>query len=734
MKRQIVLGLTAFTMIFFLGGIYIVFSINKATNTLDRLILLHQVEILREHLMIEIKKVQADVNLKNTRYARTVETFVNDVQQMDQVSQECFSCHHTEAVAKRLQDMERQIGLYKDALSRVLTMRANDIRLDEEDDNTYRVGEELVRKVSAMIALATRSLDKETQSSVTNIQDTRNVLYVLATLSPVLGLFLAFIFIKGFTRPIRALLDATRKLKAGNLDHRIEALKDEFGELADSFNEMAGALTSHMKRLEESEKRYRTLFESAGEAIFIIEAEGGKAGRIAAANKAAIAMHGYPVEELVGMSIGDLDTPDAAREMHDRIAKILGGECINEEIAHVRKDGTVFPVEISAGLVELEGNKYILAFDRDITQRKEVEKALRLSEEKFSKAFRASPDWITITTLDEGRYIEVNDAFMRISGYGREEVTGRTSDELGVWVDPKEREEMVPVLKKDGAVWNKEVHHRTKSGNVLTMLRSSQAIDYGGMRCIISVTRDITERRKTEMMLQRAEQMKVVAEIAVGLAHEIKNPLAGIKSSMEVLHAEGACSEEGSDILLKVISEIRRIEMLLKDLLNFARPPKPEFGMVDINPLLDATLEFSVDKVRMASRPGIAVVRDFEDGLPAVIADRMQMKQVFLNLILNAVEAMPDGGTLTIKTSYDKAASSVKIEVADTGKSIDNAAMDKIFQPFFTTKAKGTGMGLAISKRLIEDHGGTITLGNLPDRGVVFTIRIPVRQYVEVKT
>ncbi len=732
MKRQIVIGLASFAMVFFLGGIYIVFSIGKATATLDRLILLHQVEILREHLMIEIKKVQADANLKNTRYARTADTFINDVRQMDQVSQECITCHHREDVARRLQDMERQMGLYKNALSRVLTMRANYVRLGEEDDNTFKTGDELAGKVNTMIALATRSLDEETRRSVGNIRDTRNALYVLAILSPVFGFCLAFIFIKGFTRPIRALLDATRKLKAGDLDHRIEAMPDEFGELADSFNEMAGALTTHMRRVKESEKRYRMLFESAGDAIFIIEAEGVNAGRIAAANRAASVMHGYPIKELLGMCIVDLNTPDSPWEVHDRISKILSGECFNEEIAHVRKDGTVFPVEVSAVLMELEGTKYVLAFDRDITQRKEVEKALRLSEEKFSKAFRASPDWITITTLDEGRYIEVNDAFMRISGYTREEVIGRTSRELGMWVNPEEREEMVPVLKKDGAVWNKEVHYRTKSGNVLTMLRSSQGIDYGGMRCIISVTHDVTERRKTQIMLQRVEQMKAVAEIAVGIAHEIKNPLAGIKSSMEVLHAEEACSGENNEILLKVISEIRRIETLLKNLLNFARPPKPELGMVDINPLLDATLEFSVDKVRMAPRPAIEVVRDFEDGLPAVIADGMQLKQVFLNLFLNAVEAMPAGGTLKIKTSYEKAASSVKIEVSDTGKSINGDAMNKIFQPFFTTKAKGTGMGLAISKRLIEDHGGTITLGNLPDRGVVFTIRIPVHQNIQV--
>jgi PAS domain S-box-containing protein len=555
------------------------------------------------------------------------------------------------------------------------------------------------------------------------------VLYVLVGAEPFLALGLAYIFLGGFTKPIKVLLDATRKLKGGNLDHRIAGLHDEFGELADSINEMAGELTGHMKKLGESEKRYRMLFESAGDAIFIIDAEDPGRGHIVAANRAAAEMHGYTVDEMIGINIGDLDTPEEARVVPDRIGKMLRGEWLKEELAHKKKDGTFFPVEISAGVLELEGHKYILAFDRDITARKRAEAALRLSEEKFSKAFRASPDWITISMIDDGRYLEVNDAFERLSGYRRDEVIGRTALELGIWPDSKERDEVVATLKKDGMLRNREVHFRTKSGTVLTMLRSSEIIDYGGTRCIISVTRDITELRNAEVMMQRAEQLKAVGEVAVGLAHEIKNPLAGIKSSIEVLHDESACLGEDADVLLKVIREIRRIEMLLKDLLNFARPPKPQFIPVDLNSILHSTLELSVDTGGLS--PGIIAVIEFDDRIPATMADPMQMKQVFLNLVLNAIEAMYGGGTLRVKTGYDEASSTIEIVIADTGKGIDKELLDKLFHPFFTTKPKGTGLGLAISKRLVEENGGTISVQSAPGSGTTFIIKLPVKQYEE---
>ena len=164
--------------------------------------------------------------------------------------------------------------------------------------------------------------------------------------------------------------------------------------------------------------------------------------------------------------------------------------------------------------------------------------------------------------------------------------------------------------------------------------------------------------------------------------------------------------------------------MLIKDLLNFARPPKPQLTVVDVNKVLDAAVNFSL---KSNPRPIQVLISKAED-IPATVADPMQLQQVFLNLLLNAADAMPDGGNLVVKTVYDKAEDAIWIYISDTGKGIDRKILDKIFQPFFTTKSKGTGLGLAISKRLIEQHGGTMSAENNPDAGAKFTISLPVKR------
>jgi signal transduction histidine kinase len=161
--------------------------------------------------------------------------------------------------------------------------------------------------------------------------------------------------------------------------------------------------------------------------------------------------------------------------------------------------------------------------------------------------------------------------------------------------------------------------------------------------------------------------------------------------------------------------------------LDFARPPKPQFTSTDVNSVLDSAAQLVLKNVSPA--PGkprkIELEKDFGLDLPEITADPMQLKQVFMNLLLNAVDAMPEGGRLVLKTAYDQTARAIKIALSDTGKGIDAAALDKIFQPFFTTKSKGTGLGLAISKRLIEDHGGKIGIESVKGAGSTFRINLP---------
>jgi signal transduction histidine kinase len=237
--------------------------------------------------------------------------------------------------------------------------------------------------------------------------------------------------------------------------------------------------------------------------------------------------------------------------------------------------------------------------------------------------------------------------------------------------------------------------------------------------------------------LQETERLAVVGELAAGMAHEIKNPMAGIRVSMEVLSQDSPLDQEDKEVLLSVINEIDRITALLKGLLNYARPPKPDMVSLDVNQLLEATIKSArfflytpKNKVNEQDRK-IEFVKDLSSDLPQIVADPNQLQQVFLNLILNAMDAIASisdrQGVITIQTRQFSS-EFVQISIADNGKGIASEALEKIFNPFFTTKPQGTGLGLAITKRLIEQHnGGSITVAQNPDgKGVIFTITLPV--------
>jgi two-component system sensor histidine kinase AtoS len=241
---------------------------------------------------------------------------------------------------------------------------------------------------------------------------------------------------------------------------------------------------------------------------------------------------------------------------------------------------------------------------------------------------------------------------------------------------------------------------------------------------LIHVIRDITERKRIEEELQRAEQLKTVGEWATGLVHEIKNPLAGIKGSVEVLADEASLPDEDRAIVVQAVEEIKRIEVLLKSLLNFAKPPKPQLVLTDVNNILDKTIDFALRHPSVLSNSSMAinVFKDLDPELPQTMADPVQIQQVFLNLLLNAIDAMPNGGMLATKTSYDTKLDSIQITISDTGSGMDKSIKSKVFQPFFTTKRKGSGLGLAITRRLVEQHGGQIYLESDPGKGTVFNI------------
>jgi two-component system, NtrC family, sensor histidine kinase AtoS len=605
MKIKFIIFLTISILLAVVGGSYLLVMSERRIADFDHLIMLHEVEILRNQLLLNVRTVEADLYSQRSRHPEGVDAIVSHVSKMESTMKSCFECHHEESVNARLLDLDDQVGAFSHSLSRILTLQANTKRYEDEVEKAHIICDSLVSKINTMIILTGTKLNEKTEISLRNVARTKLIMVVLVAAGPMMIAILGLTALAGFTKQVQVLLDATRKMKAGELNIRTSGLKNEFAELGHAFDEMAISLQKHTQTIEESEKRYRHLFESAADAIFILSAEEGTVGKILQANQAAARMHGYTVEELMTMNIGDLDTPDAALGIPIRVDRMLRGERMRTQINHRTRDGVVFPVEVSAGIFEVGNQKYILAIDRDIT-----------------------------------------------------------------------------------------------------------------------------ERKQTENALQRAQQIRVAGEMATGLAHEIKNPLAGIKAAMEMLSRETYFPDEDRTVLNQAIDEIKRIEYLMKSLLNFARPPKPQLVRTDVNAVLD-TVVGSVLKdpayARDASR-AIDIRKNYGLHLPAVLADPMQLQQIFMNLLLNAADAMPEGGTLVLETTSDDGSGMLQVKISDTGTGVDAAVINNIFQPFFTTKSKGTGLGLAITKRLVEENEGQISIESKASGGAAFIITLPALQ------
>jgi signal transduction histidine kinase len=222
------------------------------------------------------------------------------------------------------------------------------------------------------------------------------------------------------------------------------------------------------------------------------------------------------------------------------------------------------------------------------------------------------------------------------------------------------------------------------------------------------------------------KQLKVSGAMVGGLAHKIRNPLAAAKLSIEVLLSEDNIKGKDREVLSCVLEEIRRIELLTKGFLNFARPAATQFMTMNINNVLEETARF-LEKRPAFSLPASnrKIIRELDADIPDMVGDPQQLQQAFLNILVNAAEATPEGGTVTLKTWFDAEAGTICVNLSDMGKGVPVELATQIFQPFFTTKVKGVGLGLAVAKRLIEDHGGGIMVTGDERTGATFSVILP---------
>jgi two-component system sporulation sensor kinase A len=252
-----------------------------------------------------------------------------------------------------------------------------------------------------------------------------------------------------------------------------------------------------------------------------------------------------------------------------------------------------------------------------------------------------------------------------------------------------------------------ETAHVRRDGTTVPIELSSRAIEYDGKPAVLSIARDITERKRMEQYILRTERLAAMGHLAAAMAHEINNPLQSIGSSMELVMDFPLEEEERLGYLEAVQSEVKRLGAITNRVLDFARPPQVEHRPIWLSEVVRYALTLTGKQLQHSR---IQASLDLPDESPRVVGSRDRLAQVFLNLIINAIEAMPDGGELEIAARTVE--NQVELTFSDSGPGIPSHTWHTIFEPFYTTKEEGTGLGLAISYSIVQDHGGTITASN----------------------
>jgi two-component system NtrC family sensor kinase len=449
--------------------------------------------------------------------------------------------------------------------------------------------------------------------------------------------------------------------------------------------------------------------------------------RVLAANHAGAELLGWNVGDIVGQAIADNVSPGERSHVASREDRVLAGETQRYEtrIVNHRTDEER-DVAVSSGPFRMQGEIIgTVATLRDITEPKRAQDTLARSEARYRHLVESASD--AIVTLDaNGRFTTVNHAAENISGYKREELVGQwfapmlPDDDL-----PKALAHFQQALAGETGLFETQFYRKDGEVRTISVTYSTPQKDEE----VLCLIRDVTDQKMLQEQLIQSEKMSAIGQLVSGVAHELNNPLAGISAFAQLLLAEKRFPPDQRTAAETIYSEARRASRIVQNLLTFARQHKAEKVPTAINQVLDDTLELRGYELRVR---GIDVRREYDETLPDTMADAHQLQQVFLNLITNAEQAMEqrDGHHHRLMVRTRRIGESIRIEVEDTGAGIPSNLIERIFNPFFTTKptGSGTGLGLSISLGIVREHEGRIWAENPPQAGARFVVEIPITE------
>jgi PAS domain S-box-containing protein len=580
---------------------------------------------------------------------------------------------------------------------------------------------------------------------------------LVALVSIALASLLTVMFSRVLTRPVMELTEVSARMAGGDLTQKVRITTgDEIGTLASSFNRMADQVRNYTRNLEEivhtrtqeiqeKEERYRGLsnllnsvLESATEYSIIAT---DIHGVILEYNSGSANLFGWTKEEVMGkMSMEQTFRPDGGSQgVIEEISRKVEAEGKTEyELERIRKDGALFQAHAIVTALKDASGKILgfLEIARDITEKLALEKELRETKDYLENIVQSSVDAI-VTTDPKGRITFINRAMEDMVGLSRDKIISLPISQLYI-NGLAEARKIMSVLREKGSLKNYETS-MTRNGQAVPILTSASLLrdETGKTIGTLGVFKDLTEKKKLEEELKKTQahlvqagKMRALGELVAGVAHELNNPLMASDTFLHVIREHLPDGDENRHRVELIQRCNERIAKIINHLRDFSRQSRFDFRQIEVNEPIENALLITAQQLL---NHNIRIVKNFQPDIPKIWGDANQLEQVFLNLISNAKDAMERvkrKRELTIRTGMIRhnGWKDVEISITDTGTGIPEENVEKVFDPFFSTKevGKGTGLGLSICYGIIEAHGGRIEVESRVNEGTTFRVILPV--------
>jgi signal transduction histidine kinase/HAMP domain-containing protein len=648
MRNRLIYSLLTLFALFLIGSGITMLSLYETTTNLESVINLHRVEIIRQDLVINAQTVQTHLYTFGTVFGQELDVIVDNVLDLDESAHSCLGCHHTEEIEKRLIEVGDIVEQYKDALSYLITTSANPERIERLRTVAIGVGNSLLSKTQEMAFIAGQKLNSRTVKAIKDINKSRGILIATLVLSFIIAFIIAVTMTRQITEPIDELVNATRKIKSGQLGYTTSYKgKNEFGELIESFNDMSSSLYESNQKIMQHLHSLSNLY------------------------RVTLTFHAIT------------NKADLYREISFGVSELVDAE--------------------QCGLLLDEGESFVHEFPAVGLDEREV-KQLRIPREKVLDVYHAA----------RRKALIANDG---LGSSPAPEINGKLGVRNLMYVWIRHKGELIGAIR----VANKRTGDFTEEDvRPLAILANNVSVALENTQLYEDLRRQMRELRDAQEQLVQAAKLVAIGELASNVAHEINNPLTSVLGYAELIREEPDLEAILKDVEV-IEKEALRAREIVNQLLEFSRKRPLELKNLQVNDILRDVIDLVSFKLKDSR---ITISKEYGD-TPVIRGDKNQLKQVFLNLINNAIYSMDGEGTLGITTGTRDG--HVLISISDTGRGIPKDIQERIFEPFFTTKSdKGTGLGLSVSYKIIQSHRGRIEVQSEENKGCRFTVVLPV--------